>query len=443
MSVITGGALRAVENVTFGSGARARVVGSAATEYRSNLHIIASMAPMPSPPAEEGRVTQAPLELTGETALDPRGPQTLGDFVKLYASPDGAGGINDYANADTFTALASEWDANQLKTAVSRLVHSFWTYRGLYAVREESRKALRAFEGENPGRATGSNLSRLARATHEAWLQKQKKEFYYTPYTQAVHDLITSALERSYIPGQTLSVHTNPGKKFKLEAANFTFPSDGSKTAFAAEFQVATGRSFESGFTINTVGGEWETLTVIRVGQDGDEAQVRWAAGRSSYLFNLQADNVAAVLYGLSDTTIMKSLGEGSVADRLQSLVEMLRIVNVAWRVNNPWGGINSPLIGKAFALAEDDGIGIRDILLDAVTLRAALEVLEEGRKVDTINLPEPIAAGLENAFGSGLTEVLDLMVDEEALAAAVRINTAIYRGQEAVFVQPATGTNG
>ena len=92
---------------------------------------------------------------------------------------------------------------------------------------------------------------------------------------------------------------------------------------------------------------------------------------------------------------------------------------------------------------SEDDGIGIRDILLDAVTLRAALEVLEEGRKVDTINLPEPIAAGLENAFGSGLTEVLDLMVDEEALAAAVRINTAIYRGQEAVFVQPATGTNG
>jgi len=184
-----------------------------------------------------------------------------------------------------------------------------------------------------------------------------------------------------------------------------------------------TGRDFRSGFKFNTVGGEWADLLAIQVSENP-----AWSQQRPPYLFGLQADNVASVLYGLENAALVESLVEGTSADKLQSLVEMLRIINVAWRVNNPWGGVNSPLIGRPFALADDGGIGIDDIMRDAVTLKATLDLLVQAWRQGEFPHPNPMLAALCHAYENGLAEVLEMMLDKETLTEAVRWNTQIYR---------------
>lgn len=148
---------------------------------------------------------------------------------------------------------------------------------------------------------------------------------------------------------------------------------------------------------------------------------------RGVFLFSLQSANVASVLYGLEQEDILASLAGGSTADRLQALIEMLRVVNAAWRVNNPWGGLNSPLLATPFALEEDGGIGIEDIRKDAVTLRSTLLTLEEARMAGRARLSAAMAGGLQAAFRNGLEEILKALVGKRVLRQAVKINTTMY----------------
>jgi len=407
----------ATTGLTTGLGARAFTVGSAGVVYQPN--------PVVAQLVQSVQVSDVPGRRMDPDVLEgvsPRAPQNIGGFVKLFATTDGNEGIEYYAgSAGPFDALQAAWDAKGLQTAKSRMIHGFWVYSSAMALAADTKLALGRFEDANPGRGEGTILNTLARATHEAWLAGEKEQAHYVPYNQGVHDLITWMIENGHL-STTMAVHTNPRKKFKFDVETALIPM-GLTPELSTRFERATGKTFfGSKWKVNTVAGEWADLMGIEVPSNPE-----WATLRSGFLFGLQADNVASVLYGLEDEKILGSLGEGAVADRLQSLVEMLRVVNAAWRINNPWGGLNSPLIATPFALEEDDGIGIDDILKDAVTMQSTLREIEAARVAGTVNLSGAMAAGLEAAFGNGLSEVLDVMVDEAALAEAVRINTGMY----------------
>ncbi len=420
--MFSGGNLTALatDGLTVGRAGRPFTVGAAGITYVANPRVVAMFQHTgPALAAIPGR--------SGDSAafegVAVRAPQNAGDFVKMYASPDGRGGIHDFVAEDTFTALQQAWEEKKLASTKQRLVHSFWVYASLMHLQIRTHEALGRFEGANPGRGVGTNLHNLARATHEAWLSTEKEQVYYTPYSQAVHDFIAQCIRDGLITSVDLKTHQKPGAKFKLKEGEFSLPEDAEGTvAFSRRFEAVARRAFESGFMINTVGGEWKKLLGIEVPENP-----AWAAERPAFLFKLQTDNVAAVLFGLENEVILQSLGKGSTADKVQSLIEMLRIINVAWRVNNPWGGLNSPLIGKPFALEEDGGIGIGDILRDAVTLRSALMTLEAARVKSRVTLSTYMSGGLYTAFANGLIEALDVITDEEALAIAVQANTEMY----------------
>lgn len=420
----------ATAGVTTGAAARAFTVGSAGIAYQENPSV-AQIVQGASGGDSARFVSMAARRLDGELAegVPTRAPQSFGDFVKLFATTDGNEGIENYINVDVFTALESAWDAQALRSAKARMIHSFWVYCSFMAFQADTKIALADFEELNPGRGTGTILNKLAKGTHEAWLAGEKAKADYVPYNQEVHDLITYMIKEDLLRVGK-SVHTNPRKKFKftIEDVSWHF---GPSMEFRELFEKATGKPFfdnQSNWRINTVAGEWDDLLAIKVGGRGAKA---WRETRPEFLFGLQTDNVASVLYGLGQERIVASLGFGTAGDKMQSLVEMLRIVNAAWRVNNPWGGLNSPLIKTPFALAEDGGIGIDDILKDAVTLKATLETLEAARVAGTVNLSGTMAAGFEGAFSDGLQEVLDIMVVKKALKAAVRINAEMYNEKE------------
>ncbi len=356
--------------------------------------------------------------------ISTKAPRSFTDFVRTFASPDGELGIKHYISADDFTALASAWDQPELRGALTRMTHSFWVYMGLMKVKLETAEAFQRFEVFNPGRGKGTVLAELALQTHNAWLGGEKKESYYVSYSQALHDFITECIQAGVVTGITLDVHKNPKKKYRLKADEFQFASEEQRTAFESKFKVITGRDFNSGFVINTVCGEWDVLSDIQESGNPD-----WSSVRPSFLFGLQADSVAAILKGLENPTLLQSLSEGSIDERFQSALEIMRMVNVAWRVNNPWGGINSPLLGKPFALKEDGGIGIEDIQKDGRTLVGVLTTLERARKEGRVTLDSPIADGLRLIFERlDVNELLALIEDKAYITEAVRENTKIYR---------------
>lgn len=418
----------ATTGLTTGPMARAFTVGAASAQFGVNSVLEAAVQARSSmqivTPGREA-------DMSALEGVSLRAPQDFKEFVKLFATPDGNKTIKDYCGeAGPFSALAQMYDEKQLMSQKTRMIHSFWVYSSLMAARNSTQAALARFEAANPGRGEGTILNILGKATHTAWLAGEKEakgdKEWWAGCNQKVHDFITWGIGAGFID-KPLDVHTNPKKKFKLNDDSFIASTPEDRQLLANRFYEATGaKMFKSaGFAyyINTVAGEWDDLLTIQV-----PSNPQWAQLRPAFLFGLQADNVASVLFGLEDQPLLDSLAEGSVADKLQSLVEWLRNVNFAWRVNNPWDGINSPLLGAAFALEEDGGIGIGDIVKDAVTLKSTLDELKEALEEGRVILPPAMKAGLEKAFAGGLGEVLDVMVKKKALEAAVRANTDSYR---------------
>jgi hypothetical protein len=426
----------ATTGISVGAVSRAMTVGAAGVAYSVNPMVVASVEEHRKSVFFVDKFSNEDMRRSGFETLrfdfalrdgvSLHAPGTLDEFVRLYASPDG-GAITDYIGpASPFEALAAVWDEKELRSQKMRMTHAWWVYRNLALIREDSRKVLAEFERTNPGRESGAILDRLSRATHEAWLSGEMRSPSFVPYTQGLHDLLTAAMESGSLETPTLAVHRNPRKKFRVKPSDLRFPDEETGRAFAAHFQKVTGLALAGGLVINTVGGSWDDLAGIV-----EPATPEWSSLRRAFLIGLQLDNVGAVLRCLEKPELLSSLSEGITADRLQSLIEMLRIVNVSWRINNPWGGPNSPLIQKPFALEEDGGIGIDDILKDAVTMNAVLRELNAGLAAGTVSLPEEVAAGLRGAFAHGLTDVLEVMVDKEALTVAVRHNTDVYREAE------------
>jgi hypothetical protein len=165
--------------------------------------------------------------------------------------------------------------------------------------------------------------------------------------------------------------------------------------------------------------GEWDELHAIHA----EHAPEVWNSARPAFLYGLQADAVAAILGALQARAAIKALAEGDEAVRVTAIVHLLRRQNVGWRVNNPWNGFTDHLQYKPFALAEEGGIGIDDIVKDSVVNKAVLQVLDQFARRGKLHIDAQIATGITRAFDSGLGVVLEKLVQRDLLADAVRSN--------------------
>jgi hypothetical protein len=354
-----------------------------------------------------------------------RVPRTMEDFVQIFGTQKA---IDSNMNADIVLALAKEWDVKDLEVVKRRIRNATDVYAALVEVRDSNRALREAFETLNPGKAPGALLSDLARETHAAWLQTVKASPDYVEYGQGLHDLLLDQVRAGVVKvkdaaGQrsalTAADFESPKKKFKFKAGDFQFESETQRAAFEKRFKEITGKDLKDA-QINTVAGEWDGLAALKPRTQGAD----WSAKRQAYLYGLQADSVGAIVAAFSGERgefLLERLGSGSEHDKLRALTDVLRTINVGWRVNNPWGGFSDKLIHKPFDLEENGGIGIDEIHRDAVVLKAILGSMRRHMETGTLRMTGDAQVELEHAFERGLGEALDKIVDKDVLAGVVR----------------------
>ncbi|MBU1133620.1 MAG: HEAT repeat domain-containing protein, partial [Candidatus Omnitrophica bacterium] len=350
-------------------------------------------------------------------------PETLEDFVTIFGNDEA---IKGNVNYDIIAALAAQWNEKDLEVVVRRMRNTLAIYHALAALRKSNAELLAQFEEDNPGKEAGSILNQLAEQTHTSWFNGEKQKSSYIEYTQQLHDFLARYIKLSMVKvedglGQgyalILGEFENPRKKFKLKVSNFEFSSDEQRIQFSAEFRKITGKNFDEDVVINTISGEWDVLNNIKV-QTNPET---WSSIRPEYLYGLQADAVGAVMAALYRNDLVSNLGQGNFKDKMGALIYILRIINLGWRLNNPWGGFTDRLIHRPFDLEENGGIGIEDIVKDAIVLKTILEVLIRAIRQGQVKLDVKIREGLERAFDAGLDEVLKELIDRSRLIEAVR----------------------
>ena len=354
---------------------------------------------------------------TSDLLVD-RVPQTPADFVKVFGTQRA---IDANVNADIVAAIGRRLgveDTEKVKTHLRNLVAQ---YRVLEQARAGNRAVLKTFEAMNPGKDAGQLLNDLARETHESWLKTVKGSPKYVEYTQTLHDLLYEYAEQGAIKGvkDGAQLEAPDGKdgKRKIKAADLLLQGD-ALDRFKRRFEAATGRSFE-GAEINTIAGSWDALSAIRP----HTAIKDWTTRRAAFLYGLQAESVGAIVSAFSGPkgrVLLERLSKGSDQEKLEVLTEVLRKINVGWRLNNPWNGFGDRLLHDPFDLEEKGGIGFYDISLDAAVLKSVLGAMRAHET--TLKLPGGGEDALKRAFDAGLASALDRMVDDkEALAQAVR----------------------
>lgn len=301
----------------------------------------------------------------------------------------------------------------------------------LTAIRDANRELLAQLEKSNPIGSGSSVMLDLAQATHESWLVVEKSAAYYVAYTPELHAVLSSMVASGALlhapngKAITLDEWNNPTKKFKIKQNQIDFGKV-DKT-LKASFDALVGADRDT-YMINTVAGEWQDL--LAISGDGN-----WNAKRPRFLYGLQADSVAGVYASICrpevwdklDTALAEESGQARDAQVMSALVDVLRAVNLSWRVNNPWSGWNSPLQNRPFGLADIGGIGLEDILKDAVVLKAILTGLDSARKEGSLSAHPLVLARLKGAFDKGIAGYLDRLVDRTELENAVRANQQNY----------------
>lgn len=327
--------------------------------------------------------------------------------------------------------LGTEWNpAQQMKMyRTSMIQQANWIM--LNHLRDCNRILLNDLERMNPidsKHPQDSVMLNLAQATHQSWLQGEKSKSYYVEYTQEVHDALTQlCVEKKLMkPGQNevmpLDLLLNPKKKWKFTAKDIRAENN---DPAVVRLEMAMNKSITSDFRINTVASEWENAIGIKVSDD-------WSSKRPGYLYGLQADSVASVYACLCDDTITNPLIHALETSDIQliqdSIVDILRAINVGWRVNNAWGGWNDPLQNRPFGMSDIGGIGIEDIERDALVLKPILEILEAARMSGRLSIYPKIGTLIQKMFSLGISTYLESMTtNKEQLMAAVSRNQTKY----------------
>lgn len=349
---------------------------------------------------------------------------TVLEFMKLFGSPDrllaevGPG----FSPVDF---LGKEWDPQAQMAMFRNSAIRQANLVILNHLRDVNRTLLADLEQMNPidpSKPEDAVMLQLAEATHQSWLEGEKQKNYYVAYTQEVHDaLIALASAGKLKEPLTADLLTNPKKKHKITVDQIVADLG---DPLVANLEKAMGRSINSGFKINTVAAEWKDAISLNVSEE-------WSKKRPGYLYGLQADSVAAVYSVLTTEEIIlpliEALEAGDAERVMDSLVDTLRAINVGWRVNNAWGGWNDALQNRPFGLADIGGIGIDDIVRDALVLKPILLVLNQARVQGRLNTYPIIADRIKNLFEHGVEDYLADLADPEQLEVAVARNQARY----------------
>ncbi len=350
------------------------------------------------------------------------------NMVELFSRQQS---IDEWVSASVYGALAGgKTDLNVREQLVVAAFSGF---------REDGQRTRMAFEAANPDKGPGTPMARLARETHQAYLASVAFKPDGTPnpdhigYTQAVHDALFLLVQRGElsVKGKPLTVEQFEqwNQKYKFKLADV---AEGAREGFLADIAFAIGRPMTETMVINTVAGEWDDLSAITArGPESGE----WLSRRGDFLYGLQAESVSAIISALHDPVLLARLGSRSRAERRLAAVELMRIVNVAWRGNNAWLGRDSALLSKPFDTAERGGIGVDEILKDTVVLDriigvvdGALRAMHAGHNDGSLILPDAVRAGLTRAFARGLIEDLAALKQEPKLTVEVERSGRRYR---------------
>ena len=356
-------------------------------------------------------------------------PNSADELMEMLAN---AASLKKNINPAVFAARAERHGVDEASMR-ERIADIIKMYPLLEARRAANTTLRELFDKDNP-----AYKLLLSEETHKSWLGDESKKKYYTPYTQKVHAFLQDLIDKKVAGLEGLEILLTPGtaaldhavmkddlfnnfkKKHKWEKKNFatdrlTAPQ---LQTLKLTFGEAAGRDFDSGFLINTVGGEWNELQGITVKDAYADA---WKKGRPGMLYGLQADNVGSNLRALNSRRVLDMLTNAhNKKQMLEAIAEMTRIINVGWRLNNPWYGFGYKLQYRSFhPELEAGGIGIEEIRKDAVTLKATLELIENNQD---INLAPDVRAALNKAFANGLDGALKDAVaqDGKALSSAI-----------------------
>jgi len=269
------------------------------------------------------------------------------------------------------------------------------------------------FEKDNPGTNSDSIRMILSAATHRGWLGTIPN---IVQYTQILHDLIAEAIAKGYVTfkGQTLTLEEfeNPKASFKLTKDNFNFGTDSDlENRLLRSSKLISGAEVKTwvDMKINTLAAPLEELQAIKVTTNPE----KWKAERPGFLYGKQANAVAVVLRVLIDRPeLIEGFKTADQEGKLKNLLEILADENARWRIGNPWGGLSDSLLTKPFASKEKGGIGVEEIVKDAVLLREILMALRDNK----VNLPDGIIDNVRAAFDNGLRAALDEIVKIETL---------------------------
>jgi len=334
-------------------------------------------------------------------------------------------------NPDQFEALASEWDQENLESVIARMRNAVRVWEGLKAARDANRAKMKVFEEANPGKQPGSILAELAEQTHASWLSGERELNSFIEYTPEINALLIEAARKGALRDNsgkqiTLNELDNPQKKYRLTGYNFDAEAFGSQDEwrdYLSRLQKATSSDLRGGKQINTVAADWQVLNSI----SDSAGSKKWRTERPQFLYQLQADMVGGVLRAVSDPTHIEILKQGT-KDRKnveQALVDILRLINVGWRLNNPWNWKDffkvDSLLSRPFDLSDRGGVGLGFIIKDALILKAVLEVLN--RRLDEVQMDPQIKRDIRQAFNNGLEAILADMITPQKLEEAIVSN--------------------
>jgi hypothetical protein len=348
-------------------------------------------------------------------------PRLMYMLSVLFSSQDAINAYLKY-NYNLYTGLGLEWQRENLAAFKEKMKNGPKVLDILETVRDHNRKVMSAFKQAN----AGTDISgQLAEVTHMSFLEGERLKPSFVEYTQPLHDFLLELINHGVITQDgkdlTLDEFLNSEKKFKIKPADFNWEKIISLSLRSdMQRRLSLFVNGKSSFVINTVAGDWHVLNSIK-GFDIPVYQGRPGKTRQAYLSGLQDDSVSAVLAALSNKKILNRLQEQGLG--AATIVEILRYINVGWRINNPWYGIEAPLLGKPYTIGSD-GIGIDEIQKDGVVLKAILEKLYAAIQTGNIHINPAIKKALTEAFHHGLAEDLKVVLSKEQLAQAIENNS-------------------
>jgi len=393
------------------------------------------------------------LSVTVRLSLDV--PETAEEFVKILGSRNA---IVANLNESLVRAIAAKWDEKDLAMVERLLRNEITAYQALAELKKANKAAMADFDQKN-----GKNESLKKDLTvnpHTAWFNDEvRNKPSLIIYSQVLHNILVKYIKLGKIKGAdgqplTLQDFENPKGKFKFAPGSFIDAA--ALDQFKADLGAAGIKvSPEGAFEINTVAAPMDVLESIvpSIASDkASEAYKTWLRARKDRLYQLQRDSAEPVIVSISYGDLLKRLQSKDPAEVAIAFVDLMRAVNIGWRLNNAWKVSNVVkdaaairLFSNAFGLNEKDGFGVKgesgigmeDIVKDGT---AALEILlalyKNNADFGTAAVNQMFRAAMEG----GMAEQLRSLLAEKArLAEAVRESSRRLQDEKYAAGRPNT----